>query len=93
MMSSKEIKLSGHSDVITRTYLWPPMLPPEDSVRTNMTSDIRDINYVINFDFPQSIEDYIHRIGRTGRAGAVGSAFTFFNETNITFARDLLNVN
>lgn len=38
---------------------------------------IDDIAYVINYDFPQSNEFYIHRIGRTGRAGASGKAITF----------------
>ncbi len=31
--------------------------------------DVKDINYVINYDLPPNLEDYIHRIGRTGRAG------------------------
>ena len=39
--------------------------------------DVQSITHVINFDLPQSVEDYVHRIGRTGRAGATGSAFTF----------------
>ena len=30
--------------------------------------DVKDIRYVINFDFPKTLEDYVHRIGRTGRA-------------------------
>jgi len=38
---------------------------------------VDDIDYVINYDFPQSPEFYIHRIGRTGRAGASGKAITF----------------
>ena len=38
---------------------------------------VDDIAYVINYDFPQSSEFYIHRIGRTGRAGASGQAITF----------------
>ncbi|CAI2190303.1 14187_t:CDS:2 [Funneliformis geosporum] len=38
---------------------------------------VNDISYVINYDFPQSNEFYIHRIGRTGRAGASGKAITF----------------
>lgn len=39
--------------------------------------DIRHIEHVINYDFPQCAEDYIHRIGRTGRAGATGEALCF----------------
>ena len=39
--------------------------------------DVQSISHVINFDIPQSAEDYVHRIGRTGRAGATGSAFSF----------------
>ncbi|SMH56589.1 DEAD/DEAH box helicase [Azospirillum agricola] len=39
--------------------------------------DVRDITHVINFDLPRSAEDYVHRIGRTGRAGASGIAISF----------------
>lgn len=39
--------------------------------------DIDDVSHVINYDLPQSHEDYIHRIGRTGRAQKVGQALTF----------------
>ena len=39
--------------------------------------DIDDIDLVINFDVPQDPEDYVHRIGRTARAGAEGCAITF----------------
>ena len=39
--------------------------------------DIKDISHVINFDLPMVAEDYIHRIGRTGRAGATGTAASF----------------
>ncbi len=38
--------------------------------------DIADLSYVINFDVPLHIEDYVHRIGRTGRAGSKGHSFT-----------------
>jgi len=38
--------------------------------------DIADVTYVINYDVPQHPEDYVHRIGRTGRAQATGDAFT-----------------
>ncbi len=39
--------------------------------------DVRDISHVVNFDLPRAPEDYIHRIGRTGRAGASGVAISF----------------
>jgi superfamily II DNA/RNA helicase len=39
--------------------------------------DIDDVSHVINYDLPQTHEDYIHRIGRTGRAGKIGQAITF----------------
>lgn len=41
--------------------------------------DINDISHVINYDLPESNEDYIHRIGRTGRAGKIGQAITFID--------------
>jgi superfamily II DNA/RNA helicase len=41
--------------------------------------DIPNVSHVINFDTPQNYEDYIHRIGRTGRAGASGHAHTFID--------------
>jgi ATP-dependent RNA helicase DDX5/DBP2 len=54
--------------------------------------DVKDIAYVINFDFPNSVEDYVHRIGRTARAGATGTAITFFTRNNARNARELINV-
>jgi superfamily II DNA/RNA helicase len=39
--------------------------------------DVKDITHVINFDIPQTYDDYTHRIGRTGRAGTTGYAITF----------------
>ena len=42
---------------------------------------IPDVQYVINYDLPQDSEDYVHRIGRTARAGAAGDAISFGCET------------
>ncbi|MFA5306479.1 MAG: DEAD/DEAH box helicase [Candidatus Babeliales bacterium] len=42
--------------------------------------DIDNVSHVINFDMPQTHEDYIHRIGRTGRANKIGQALTFIEE-------------
>lgn len=47
---------------------------------------------MVNYDFPNTLEDYIHRIGRTGRAGAKGMAFTFFTHDNAKFARELIKI-
>ncbi|XP_043707383.1 DEAD-box ATP-dependent RNA helicase 20-like isoform X2 [Telopea speciosissima] len=54
--------------------------------------DVKDIKCVINYDFPTSLEDYVHRIGRTGRAGAKGTAFTFFTHANAKFVKDLVKI-
>ncbi|XP_049398263.1 ATP-dependent RNA helicase-like protein DB10 isoform X1 [Solanum stenotomum] len=54
--------------------------------------DIKDIRVVVNFDFPTGIEDYVHRIGRTGRAGASGLAYTFFSDQDAKHALDLVKV-
>ena len=43
-----------------------------------LRKDVRNITHVLNYDYPNNSEDYIHRIGRTGRAGANGTAITFF---------------
>ena len=44
----------------------------------NCAQDVRNISHVLNYDYPNNSEDYVHRIGRTGRAGANGTAITFF---------------
>ncbi|KAK5653152.1 hypothetical protein OQA88_9251 [Cercophora sp. LCS_1] len=54
--------------------------------------DVRNITHVLNYDYPNNSEDYIHRIGRTGRAGANGTAITFFTTDNAKQARDLVGV-
>ena len=59
----------------------------EGKVRIVVATDVAgrglhvdDIGFVINFDFPYEPEDYVHRIGRTGRAGASGTAISFADE-------------
>ena len=51
--------------------------------------DIPHVAHVVNFDLPNDIDDYVHRIGRTGRAGKTGVATAFFNENNSSIARSL----
>ena len=50
---------------------------------------IPDVQYVINFDLPQDAEDYVHRIGRTARAGAAGDAISFGCETYVMSLPDI----
>ena len=51
--------------------------------------DIDDLEYVLNFEIPNISETYVHRIGRTGRAGANGTAFSFCEKEEIPFLRDI----
>ena len=54
--------------------------------------DISGITHVINYDVPQQPEDYVHRIGRTGRAAATGDAFTFMSPDEIAMVRSIERV-
>jgi superfamily II DNA/RNA helicase len=53
---------------------------------------VEDIKFVINFDYPNSSEDYVYRIGRTARASNTRTAYTFFTQNNCKQAVDLINV-
>lgn len=52
---------------------------------------MRDITHVLNYDYPNNSEDYVHRIGRTARAGAKGTAITFFT-TDSKFSICVLDI-
>jgi len=54
--------------------------------------DVKDIVAVINYDMPNNIEDYVHRIGRTGRAGADGTAYSFFTQDKGKLAKELIEI-
>ena len=54
--------------------------------------DVSGISHVINYDVPQQPEDYVHRIGRTGRAAATGDAFTFMSPDEIAMVRTIERV-
>ncbi|MDE3045555.1 MAG: DEAD/DEAH box helicase [Verrucomicrobiota bacterium] len=51
--------------------------------------DVLTISHVINFDLPHNLEDYIHRIGRTGRAGAKGVAHSFVSRKDVSLRREI----
>uniref|UniRef100_A0A8C8HXW0 RNA helicase n=1 Tax=Oncorhynchus tshawytscha TaxID=74940 RepID=A0A8C8HXW0_ONCTS len=80
---------------------WPAMCihgdksqPERDWVLTGRShfNDVEDIKFVINYDYPNSSEDYVHRIGRTARSTNKGTAYTFFTPGNLRQARDLVRV-
>ncbi|XP_066148044.1 uncharacterized protein [Euwallacea fornicatus] len=54
--------------------------------------DVDGIKYVINYDYPNSSEDYIHRIGRTARSDSTGTSYAFFTPGNSRQAKDLISV-
>jgi len=54
--------------------------------------DISGITHVINYDVPQQAEDYVHRIGRTGRAAATGDAYTFMCADEIAMVKTIERV-
>ncbi|KAM9327077.1 putative ATP-dependent RNA helicase DDX17 [Gastrophryne carolinensis] len=54
--------------------------------------DVEDVKFVINYDYPNSSEDYVHRIGRTARSTNKGTAYTFFTPGNLKQARELVKV-
>lgn len=54
--------------------------------------DIPNVKHVVNYDLPTDIDDYVHRIGRTGRAGNTGVSTAFFNRGNRGVVRDLIDL-
>jgi ATP-dependent RNA helicase DDX3X len=54
--------------------------------------DIPNVTHVINYDLPSDIDDYVHRIGRTGRAGNTGISTAFFNRGNRNIVRELVEL-
>ena len=62
-------------------------------VATNLAArglDIPQVSYVVNYDMPQNLEEYVHRIGRTARMGRDGTAITFVTEWDFPMLDDLL---
>lgn len=54
--------------------------------------DVKDISIVINYDMPTCIEDYVHRIGRTGRAGKKGTSHSFITKKELGLVNDLVKI-
>jgi ATP-dependent RNA helicase DDX43 len=54
--------------------------------------DIEDITYVVNYDFPRNIEEYVHRVGRTGRAERRGTSLSFMTRSDWGSAAELIDI-
>jgi len=54
--------------------------------------DITDVRYVINYDFPQCCEDYVHRVGRTARGNDVGTSYTFMTNKDGKMVKQLIDI-
>ena len=57
-----------------------------------LSLDVDDVKFVINYDYPNCSEDYVHRIGRTARSNKTGTAYTFFTSNNAKQAQELIDV-
>nr|CAI5840699.1 unnamed protein product [Callosobruchus analis] len=98
IMSEKEnktiifIETKKKVDEITRDFRTgkAPILVATDVAARGL--DVEDVKFVINFDYPSNSEDYVHRIGRTGRSQRTGTAYTFFTPSNAPKANDLIAV-
>ncbi|MDF1542403.1 MAG: DEAD/DEAH box helicase [Anaerosomatales bacterium] len=64
-----------------------PVLVATDVVARGI--DVDEISHVVNYDMPNTAEDYVHRIGRTARAGASGSAISFLSAEEVEVLRDI----
>lgn len=67
-------------------YCIPPSCAPRNP------ADVSDIKFVINLDFPNNTEDYVHRIGRTARAKNTGTAYSYFTSANAKQAKELIEL-
>jgi len=85
-------KSQGERDWVLRNFKsgQAPVMVATDVAARGL--DVPDVAGVINFDFPNGVEDYIHRIGRTGRAGKSGIAWTLFTMQDGKYARELSRV-
>jgi len=79
------------SDFVSSLPVTDPIMPPLD-LYCLKCQDVEDVKFVINYDYPNSSEDYIHRIGRTARSTNKGTAYTFFTPGNLRQARELIRV-
>lgn len=99
-----EREAGGHArGPLTSTLLGvrPALRAPPQARRVNVIVatdvaarglDIKGLDMVVNYDFPPALEDYVHRIGRTGRAGRKGVAVSFFGKSDAKLAPKLIEL-
>ncbi|GJM92119.1 hypothetical protein PR202_ga08550 [Eleusine coracana subsp. coracana] len=92
IMAATDVAARGLGAIMSKVDHLSPRFTSLGRKQWQCYQDVKDIKCVINYDFPTTIEDYIHRIGRTGRAGATGTAFTFFTHANAKFSRNLVKI-
>ena len=92
--ASHRIKQGGVANVFAVTLAGLRACSACKSVHDSLHSyvQIPNVGCVVNYDFPNGVEDYIHRIGRTGRAGATGEAYTLFTPQDSKYGRELARV-
>ena len=54
--------------------------------------DVKDLTHVLNYDLPKNMEEYVHRVGRTGRAGKKGIAVSFVSRSDWATAQKLIDI-
>ena len=89
--------IHSDKDQNNRTYILRKFKESEIRIliATNVAArglDVSDIKNVFNYDLPLCIEDYVHRIGRTGRNGNIGNSYSFFTDEDSHLSRDLIDV-
>lgn len=82
--------VAGEQGVKTRRPIRFPPLSLSLSLCVARGLDIPLIKTVVNFDVARNIDTHVHRIGRTGRAGEKGTAFTLLTPRDVNFAGDLV---
>lgn len=89
-MGFKSAAIHGDKDQRERDYALAKFKRTDGScnmlVATDVAArglDIKSVEVVVNYDFPMQVEDYVHRIGRCGRAGAYGRSYAFFNPADV----------
>lgn len=94
-----DISCEGFRGDASRQGLLDRFREPESDLRILVSTqvlgrglDIKNIQYVVNYDMPKRISDYIHRIGRTGRAGKQGYALTLWEDVDLRFAKPIYDL-